>query len=113
MSPQRADLDGSRFGGLDDLDKLLEHRTRLGICILLYRSESLTFSRLKTILEETDGALGAHLLKLEEGGYMSVSKEFRNRKPVSWYTLTLAGRMALQAHLKALERLIAEVTAAS
>ena len=113
MSPRRVDFDGPSLGGLNGLDKLLEHRTRLGICILLYRSEGLTFSRLKALLEETDGSLGAHLQKLEEGGYLSVRKEFRDRKPMSWYALTRNGRAALQTHLKALEKLIAEATATS
>jgi DNA-binding MarR family transcriptional regulator len=113
VPPRRVDFDGLSLGGLNGLDRLLEHRARLGICILLYRGERLTFSRLKAILEETDGSLGAHLQKLEEGGYISVRKEFQARKPVSWYALTRDGRAALQAHLKALTKLITEATTAT
>lgn len=91
---------------LGGLDKLLEHRARLGICVLLARNDSLTFSRLKTLLEETDGSLGAHLRKLEEAGYLCVNKEFRDRKPVSWYALTPDGQDALASHLAALQQLI-------
>ncbi len=112
MSPRRIDSDGLSLPGLNGLDKLLEHRTRLGICILLYRSEGLTFSRLKALLEETDGSLGAHLQKLEEGGYVSVRKQFRDRKPMSWYALTRNGRAALETHLKALEMLVTETNTA-
>ena len=79
--------------------------------MLLYRHDNLSFSRLKALLQETDGALGAHLQKLEDESYLSVRKEFRDRKPVSWYALTADGRVALRAHLKALARLIAEATA--
>ena len=52
------------------------------------------------------GTWRAQLRKLEEAGYVSVRKEFNNRKPVSWYSLLPAGRAALRNHLKALESLI-------
>ncbi len=92
--------------GLGRLDKLLEHRTRLGICVLLARNDKLSFSRLKDVLQETDGSLGAHLRKLEDAGYLSVNKQFQDRKPVSWYSLTTPGRGALTSHLSALQQLI-------
>ena len=91
---------------LDQLSKLLGHRTRLGICVLLARHTALSFSRLKELLEETDGSLGAQLRKLEDENFISVKKEFRNRKPVSWYTLTEEGRGGLEKHLDALTQLI-------
>jgi DNA-binding MarR family transcriptional regulator len=92
-------------------DKLLQHRTRLGVCVLLARNDRLNFSRLKVLLAETDGALGAHLRRLEDDGYIDTRKEFRDRKPVSWYKLTRHGRTALEAHLQALEKLIGEAGA--
>ena len=91
---------------LEGLDKLLEHRARLGICVLLAREDVLSFSRLKALLSETDGSLGAHLKRLEDAGHIKVRKEFRDRKPVSWYRLTAGGRRTLEAHLVALDRLI-------
>jgi len=94
--------------GLDELDKLLEHRVRLAICVLLSRSDAMTFSRFKTLLEETDGNLGANLRRLEEAGYISVDKRFEDRKPVSWYSLTMDGRAALKKHVEALEALLAD-----
>jgi DNA-binding PadR family transcriptional regulator len=94
--------------GLGRLDKLLEHRVRLGVCVLLARNDSLTFPRLKSLLEETDGSLGAHLRRLEEAGYIVANKEFRDRKPVTWYLLSPQGRDALASHLAALQELIAQ-----
>ena len=91
---------------LAQLDKLLEHRSRLGACVLLADVDALNFSRLKQLLKETDGNMGAHLRKLEDAGYMSVNKQFENRKPVSWYSLTKKGRTALTAHVKALQAVI-------
>jgi DNA-binding MarR family transcriptional regulator len=89
------------------LDRLFEHRVRLGIAVLLASRDALSFRRLKQVLEETDGSLGAHLRRLEEAGYVAVRKEFEDRKPISWYRLTAGGRAALDRHVRGLERLLA------
>lgn len=91
---------------LPALDKLLEHRVRLAIAALLARRDALSFSRLKELLGETDGSLGAHLRRLEDGGYVTFEKEFVARKPVTWYRLAPAGRRALARHVEGLERLL-------
>lgn len=91
---------------LDQLDPLLQHRSRLGALALLAGADALTFSRLKTLLEETDGNLGAQMRKLEDAGYVSAKKEFVQRKPTTWYALTPSGRKALKTHLKAVETLL-------
>src|SRR4051794_26112398 len=88
--------------GLQRLDSLLQHRSRLGACVLLSTADVLSFPRLRTLLVETDGNLGAQLRKLEDAGYVDVRKEFDNRRPVSWYALTDAGRAALKRHLAAM-----------
>jgi len=98
--------DKGAWAGLDGFQKILGHRSRLGICALLARNDELSFRRLKELLEETDGSLGAQLRKLEDEGYITVRKEFRDRKPVSWYQLTSDGRKRLDAHLAALSGLL-------
>lgn len=103
--PDRSE--GGALAALPELDRLLEHRVRLAIAALLARRDALSFSRLKELLEETDGSLGAHLRRLEEAGYVGVEKEFVGRKPVTWYRLTAAGRRALERHVGALEKLLA------
>jgi DNA-binding PadR family transcriptional regulator len=95
--------------GLDLLDPLLQHRSRLGATVLMSQVERISFARLKELLGETDGNLGAQLRKLEEAGYVTVNKEFRERKPVSWYGLSAAGRKALNAHLAALDAVVRAV----
>ena len=92
--------------GLEAIDDLLEHRSRLAACVLLSRVDQLSFSRLKELLSETDGNLGAQLRKLEDGGYLAARKAFHERRPVTWYKLTPKGRAALVAHVDALQRLI-------
>jgi DNA-binding MarR family transcriptional regulator len=88
------------------MDRLLEHRSRLGACLLLAQTEAMNFTRLRELLGETDGNLGAHLRKLEEANYIEVKKEFVDRKPISWYLMTDFGMNALRAHMAALEALV-------
>ena len=96
----------STVRSLNRLDPLLQHRSRLGACVLLSTADALSFSRLRELLDETDGNLGAQLRKLEDAGYLTVKKEFAGRKPVSWYALTSSGQRALKSHLAALESVI-------
>lgn len=93
---------------LGALDRVLEHRVRLAVCVLLTRYERLSFSRLKALTDETDGNLGANLKKLEDEGFVAVTKEFVDRKPVSWYGITPKGRKSLRAHVDVLGRILAQ-----
>ena len=112
LPPERLPEGGpAGWEGLDGLDRLLEHRVRLATCVLLSRYERLNFRRLKDLLDETDGSLGAHLRKLEDAGYVSVQREFEGRKPVSWYRLTAAGAGALREHTRLLEALLDQARA--
>lgn len=83
-----------------------EHRVRLAICVLLSRHDAVSFTRLKELLDETDGSLGAHLRKLEDARYLSVEKTYRDRRPVTWYRLTAKGRKRLEAHIDGLTQLL-------
>lgn len=90
----------------EQLDKMFEHRTRLAICALLSRYQKMNFRRFKDLLKETDGNLGAQLRKLEDAGYIGVSKEFADRRPVSWYQISNTGKAALKRHLDSLEGIL-------
>lgn len=91
---------------LDGLDPALEHRARLAISVLLARHGEISFTAFKQQLELTDGNLGAQLRRLEDDGYIALRRNFVERKPVTWYRLTAAGRKALQRHLQALRDMI-------
>ena len=97
---------GNAVNGLAGLDALLQHRSRLGACVLLSDADAMSFSRLKELLGETDGNLGAQMRKLEDAGYVRVKKQFVERRPVTWYSLSGEGRKALKGHLGAMEALI-------
>ena len=105
-APAREELRGTSWPGVDGLDPVLGHRVRLGICVLLASVEGLTFARMKELLDETDGSLGANLKSLEESGYLIVDREFDSRRPVTSYKLSAIGRHTLSLHLKTLGRLI-------
>ena len=92
---------------LDGLDPVLEHRTRLAIGVLLARHGEISFSRFKEQLDLTDGNLGAQLRKLEDAEYLKLRRDFVERRPVTWYSLTAAGRKALDRHMRALQAVIA------
>lgn len=104
MTPE-VDPDRRLMQAGEKLEKLLEHRSRLTLLILLARHDEMNFRRLKDLLGETDGNLGAHLNRLEDAGLISVRKTFEKRKPVSWYGLEDKGRHTLERHLQALRAL--------
>ncbi len=87
------------------LNGLLEHRVRLAICVLLSKHDAMSFTRLKAILGETDGSLGAHLRKLEDAGHLDAERTYAKRRPVTWYRLSADGRSRLKQHLEALTQL--------
>ncbi len=102
----RTDPDVGELSELEHLDGLLEHRVRLAVCVLLSKHDAFSFTRLKTLLDETDGSLGAHLRKLEDAGYLSIEKTYRGRRPVTWYRLSAKGRKHLLKHIDSLTQLM-------
>ena len=92
---------------IGSLDPLLLQRVRLAICVLLCKYQRISFARLKSLTNESDGNLGANLRKLEAEGYLDVEKKFEDRKPISWYQLTDKGLSAVESHLAQMQ-LIAE-----
>ena len=90
----------------ENLDKVLEHRTRLQIMSVLVANESYDFNSLKEIMEITDGNLASHIKALEREKYVSVIKSFKERKPNTRYKVTDRGRIVFKKHLDGLEQLI-------
>ena len=89
-----------------NLDRLIHERTRLAIVSALAVNKSLTFSELKQLLRATDGNLSVHARKLEDAGYVSCTKSFDGRMPKTEYSLSAAGRRALEKYLSHMEALI-------
>src|SRR5437588_5147702 len=89
-----------------DLDRLIHEPIRLGIVSALAVNETMSFNELKELLKTTDGNLSVHARKLEEGQYIGCEKFFEGRLPKTEYSLTAAGRRALQIYLDHMEALI-------
>ena len=89
-----------------ELDRLIHERMRLAIVSALAVAPSLTFAELKQILGTTDGNLSVHARKLEDAGYVTMVKSFAGRVPRTEYTLTPAGRGALERYVRHMEDLI-------
>ena len=88
------------------LEQLIHERTRLGIISALAVNETLRFNELKQLLGITDGNLSVHARKLEDAGYIGCTKSFANRLPKTEFSLTPAGRRALEKYLNHMEALI-------
>ncbi|MGH7481138.1 MAG: winged helix-turn-helix domain-containing protein [Longimicrobiales bacterium] len=89
------------------LDELIHSRIRLSAMSILAAVEDAEFTYLRDRIGATDGNLGAHMRKLEEAGYVGASKSFVDRKPVTRYRMTSAGRDAFRRYVDRLERMIA------
>lgn len=92
-----------------DVDRLIHERVRLAIVSSLAVNDALSFNELRDLLDTTDGNLSVHARKLEEAGYISCSKRFEGRVPRTEYSITAAGRKALQHYLEHMEALIKAV----
>jgi DNA-binding MarR family transcriptional regulator len=88
------------------LDRLIHERLRLGILSALAVNESLSFGDLKRLMQTTDGNLSVHARKLEEASYVTCTKSFEGRVPKTEYSITAAGRRALERYLDHMEALI-------
>jgi DNA-binding HxlR family transcriptional regulator len=88
------------------IDDVIHGRVRLGIMAILSGVETADFGTLKTRLQATDGNLSVHLRKLEEAGFVTVTKRFVGRKPLTEAAMTPDGRKAFVAYLDAMAGLV-------
>ena len=87
-------------------DPLIHSRIRLSVLAILVSADDAEFTYLREQVKATDGNLGAHLRRLEEAGYLHVTKHFVDRKPLTRYRITEAGRRAFRSYVDSLERLL-------
>ena len=84
------------------MDEIIHQQVRLRIMAALNAvpdGERLEFTRLKAIVQATDGNLGAHLATLESAGYVGIEKDFVAKKPRTRIAMTRAGRKAFARHV--------------
>lgn len=76
------------------------------ILTYLYVVESADNVFLLRLTGLTWGNLSTHLTRLEEAGYVAVSKEFKGRKPHTTISLTLQGRQAFKEYKKSMQQVL-------
>ena len=92
-----------------NIDAIIHQPVRLRIMAALMSlaiDKRVDFSYLKELLATTDGNLGAHLLKLEEAGYIEIEKTFVARKPRTFIIATHRGKAAFRDHVAALQAIV-------
>ena len=91
---------------LTQLNPAFDHRNRLGIMSILVVNDWVEYNTLKEMLNLTDGNLASHLKALEALDRIEARKHSVGRKPPTTYTVTVAGKSAVKAHLNALEAIL-------
>jgi len=89
-----------------EIDDVIHSRIRTAIMAVLISVSEAEFTFIRDKINATDGNLSAHLKKLEEHNYISVKKEFVDRKPLTRYKITETGRKAFEEYIKKLENLV-------
>jgi DNA-binding MarR family transcriptional regulator len=89
-----------------EIDDVIHSRIRTAIMAVLISVEEAEFTFIRDKINATDGNLSVHLKKLEEHNYISVRKEFVDRKPMTRYKITETGRKAFEDYIKQLESII-------
>jgi DNA-binding MarR family transcriptional regulator len=90
------------------LDRVIHEKGRMAIMSLLAANTELSFTEMKQTLGMTDGNLSVHLRTLQETGYISISKTFQDRRPLTTCSLTAAGRKAFASYIDLLEQIVRE-----
>jgi DNA-binding HxlR family transcriptional regulator len=82
----------------DDIDKTIHEPGRLMILLNLYIVSEADFVFLMKQTKLSKGNLSSHLSKLEEAGFIKVTKEFVEKKPRTLMALTPSGRTAFDVY---------------
>jgi len=91
---------------IQHINKIFDHRIRLGIMSILMVNEYAEFNTLKELLGATDGNLASHIKALEKAEFINIEKQFIGKKPNTRYSTTKLGKLEFKKHLNALEKLI-------
>lgn len=87
------------------IDPLIHEPSRLMIMAQLYVVQSADFLFLQRQTQMTPGNLSAHLRKLEDAGYVEITKEFIERKPHTALALTKKGRDAFKQYRRNIKQI--------
>ncbi len=86
-------------------DAVIHPPPRLQVCGLLAAVDSMDFATVRDQVGVSDSVLSKHVKRLEEAGYVRVSKATRASRLRTSLALTGAGRAAFDAHVAELRRI--------
>lgn len=89
-----------------NLDPLLHSQLRLAIMSLLIGVDSAEFVFIREKTGATAGNLSVQLDKLSTAGYISVTKSFKGKKPVTTCSITKVGIKAFEDYVNTLKQYI-------
>ena len=89
-------------------DKIVHERARLLILTYLASHErnAVPFGEIREKLDFTAGNLSVQLKTLEEAGYIRITKEFKDNKPLTQASLSAKGSTALKRYVEQMDGLI-------
>jgi DNA-binding transcriptional ArsR family regulator len=87
-----------------ELDRVIHEPGRLMIVALLFAVERSDFLYLLHETGMNKGTLSSHLSRLEEAGYVEVTKTYRGKVPQTLLRLTGTGRKAFEEYRRKLRR---------
>jgi DNA-binding MarR family transcriptional regulator len=93
------------------LDRIIHEKGRLAIMSMLAASPELSFTDLRGALNMTDGNLTTHIRTLQEAGYISVTKSFKNKRPLTTCSLTAGGKRAFASYINLLAEIVEQTKA--
>lgn len=88
------------------LDPLLHSQLRLAVMSLLIGVDSAEFVFIKEKTGATAGNLSVQLDKLSAAGYISVTKSFKGKKPLTTCSITKVGIRAFEEYVETLKTYI-------
>jgi DNA-binding MarR family transcriptional regulator len=103
LAKKAADLD---LHPLTDIDQVIHAPARLMLLSYLYVVDSADYVFLMRLSGLTWGNLSTHLTRLEEAGYITITKVFQGKKPHSTISLTREGREAFKQYKKSLQQVL-------
>jgi len=89
-----------------ELDRVIHEPGRLMITALLFAVESADFLYLQYETDMNKGTLSSHLSRLEEAGYVEITKTYRGKVPQTLLRLSEAGRKAFAEYRRKLKQAV-------
>lgn len=87
-----------------ETSKIFESQVRIQIISNLMKSD-LSYKQLKGLCVCTDGNMTTHTKKLKEAGFLTVTKQFQNNRPLTTYHLTDEAREQFHEYIQILNHL--------